>query len=446
MRRARGERGQILAVVVLALVALLGVAAFAIDVGYAYYAKRQLQSATDAAALAGAQDLPTAATAITTATSYAAANKPANLSSMQFSYQTKCTATAVIATGCNAAVNPNALVVSGTAQTDTWFAKVFGIDHFDVSAHANACSPCSVSPVDIVVAIDRTGSMCQPTGPGGVCTDLDNAKDGVRTMLGMFSPPSAQIGMIAFPPVQSTSTSPCAAPYNSQAGGYNGYDAADRGYVTDTINSTYKLANGTLDPASGLSLHTVPGTASSCIQAGGNTSYSEALRQAQAELLANGRPNVPDYLVFLTDGEANIGSMYGWNTAYPPGNADDVQPCQTAIDLANSYKQAGTTIYSIGYALGNIGCTGGMYGKNNPNWGQPGAPRYIPCVQGDTGCVHRASGVTESPAITSYTTLQKIASPGNFYNQATPGDLSAIFAAIATDIGQGSSRLVDDNF
>ena len=64
MRRARGERGQILAVVALALVALLGVCAFAIDVGYAYYAKRQLQSATDAAALAGAQDLPVAATAI----------------------------------------------------------------------------------------------------------------------------------------------------------------------------------------------------------------------------------------------------------------------------------------------------------------------------------------------------------------------------------------------
>ncbi len=53
MRGARGERGQILAVVALALVALLGVAAFSIDVGYAYYAKRQLQSATDAAALAG---------------------------------------------------------------------------------------------------------------------------------------------------------------------------------------------------------------------------------------------------------------------------------------------------------------------------------------------------------------------------------------------------------
>ena len=50
MRRARGERGQILPLVVVALVALLGIAAFSIDVAYAYYAKRQLQNATASAA------------------------------------------------------------------------------------------------------------------------------------------------------------------------------------------------------------------------------------------------------------------------------------------------------------------------------------------------------------------------------------------------------------
>jgi uncharacterized membrane protein len=50
VRRGRRERGQILPIVALSLVALPGISAFAIDVGYAYYAKRQLQSATDAAA------------------------------------------------------------------------------------------------------------------------------------------------------------------------------------------------------------------------------------------------------------------------------------------------------------------------------------------------------------------------------------------------------------
>ncbi len=46
-----------------ALVVMLGFAAFAIDVGRAYFAKRQLQASADAAALAGAQNLPDEAAA-----------------------------------------------------------------------------------------------------------------------------------------------------------------------------------------------------------------------------------------------------------------------------------------------------------------------------------------------------------------------------------------------
>ena len=206
MRHARRERGQILPLAALMLVVLLGIGAFAIDIGYAYYAKRQLQSAADAAALAGAQDLPNAATAVATATSYGAANTPANLASFAFTYQTKCTATAIIATGCTASVNPNELLVTATASTDTWFAGMFGYKHFNVTAHANACSPCSSTPVDIVIALDRTGSMCDSKDAGNFCTDLDNAKDGVQTLLTIMNPPAAQIGMVAFPPVGTTST------------------------------------------------------------------------------------------------------------------------------------------------------------------------------------------------------------------------------------------------
>ena len=242
--------------------------------------------------------------------------------------------------------------------------------------------------------------------------------------------------------MQTTSTSACSAPYNSLgANGYDGYDAATRGYVTDSITGAFKTGL-VLDPSSGLYLHTVDGPANSCMQAGGNTSYSEALRQAQDELLANGRPNVPDFIVFLTDGEANIGSVYGpSDPTYPQNNADDQQPCHTAISLANQYKAAGTTIYSIGYALGNnVTCTAGGFRKRNSqgNW--------VACSAGTANCYHYASPTAESPAITSYTTLSQIASPGNFYNQPSAGQLNTIFAAIATDIGQGSSRLVDDGF
>ena len=459
MRQAR-DRGQILPIVAVALVGLLGICAFSIDVGYAYYAKRQLQSATDAAALAGAQDLPTGSTAISTAIAYASANSPANLPPFTFTYTLRCTATAIVATGCTASVNPNELVVTGTASTTTSFARIFGLDHFDMTSHANACSPCSSTPVDIVIALDRTGSMCDTKESNGFCTDLDNAKDGIQTMLKILNPPYAQIGMVAFPPVQTTLTGACSAPYNSLANGWDGYDASGRGYLTDTINANYKTSTGTLNSASGLVQHTTDGKATACVEAGGSTSYSEALRQSQSELLVHGRVNVPNYIVFLTDGEANMGSVYGVNsTAYPPGGPDDQQPCNTAINLAASYKTAGTTIYSIGYALGNKKCTAGDWPyiaavpavKKNGKIVTEAVPAHWCDPATESNCDHSQGSTPEVGAdgtttLTSNYTLGQIASPGNFYNQPSAGDLNSIFAAIATDIGQGSSRLVDDGF
>ena len=293
MRGARGERGQILAVVALALVALLGVAAFSIDVGYAYYAKRQLQSATDAAALAGRPgpaerhhrdrdgDHLRAATTrprICPSTSRTRRRAPPRRSSP---------------TGCVATVNPNQLTVAGTASTNTWFAKIFGINHFDVSTHANACSPCSSTPVDIVIAVDRTGSMCitdrrerqlhrSRQRQGRHPHDAHGSQSTVR---------ADRHGRVPAGPDDRERR--VRRRYNSLGGnGYNGYDAANRGYLTDTINSNYKTGT-VLNTSSGLYLHTVDGPATSCIQAGGNTSYSEALRQARAELAAHGRAERP---------------------------------------------------------------------------------------------------------------------------------------------------------
>ena len=56
--RAGREEGQVLVLMVLALGVLMGMAALAIDVGMVYEERRDLQNAADAAALAGAQELP----------------------------------------------------------------------------------------------------------------------------------------------------------------------------------------------------------------------------------------------------------------------------------------------------------------------------------------------------------------------------------------------------
>lgn len=53
----RGESGQVLAIFALALVALLGFSALAIDIGMSMYKRAELQKAADAAALAGIMDI-----------------------------------------------------------------------------------------------------------------------------------------------------------------------------------------------------------------------------------------------------------------------------------------------------------------------------------------------------------------------------------------------------
>ena len=52
------EKGQVVIIAALLIVSLLGMTALVVDVGSIYEERRQTQTVADAAALAGAQDLP----------------------------------------------------------------------------------------------------------------------------------------------------------------------------------------------------------------------------------------------------------------------------------------------------------------------------------------------------------------------------------------------------
>ena len=73
--KIKDESGQALVIVAASLVVLLGITAFSVDLGMEFNAKAELQAAADAAALAGAQDLPNASVAIASAKSYAGFNE-----------------------------------------------------------------------------------------------------------------------------------------------------------------------------------------------------------------------------------------------------------------------------------------------------------------------------------------------------------------------------------
>ena len=85
--------------------------------------------------------------------------------------------------------------VIGSGRTTV--AKVLGIDHFTIKAKATACSPCSSKPLDIMLVLDRTGSMCQFSNGTNdpACTDLTNAKNGLLEFVNYMDPAIHKIGL-----------------------------------------------------------------------------------------------------------------------------------------------------------------------------------------------------------------------------------------------------------
>ena len=116
--------GQVLILFAIGLAVLMGFVALSVDVGAATTTKAKLQSAADAAALAGAQELPESPSqAITYAQTYAAANG-INLSDMSISIEN----------------DDHDIVVSVNHTMPTYFARVLGKDSVDIAVDSTATS------------------------------------------------------------------------------------------------------------------------------------------------------------------------------------------------------------------------------------------------------------------------------------------------------------------
>jgi Flp pilus assembly protein TadG len=123
--RAQTEQGQTVAIFVGSLLALLGMCALAIDAGSWYQARRAAQASADAAALAGASQLPAG-------WSYAQAT-----ATTEFTTNMK---TGDSATYRNVTVNTanDSVQVTVTRPSTSYFAKVFRIGSRSITATATA--------------------------------------------------------------------------------------------------------------------------------------------------------------------------------------------------------------------------------------------------------------------------------------------------------------------
>jgi len=125
MTNPRNEHGQAAVLTIVFLTVLLGVAALGVDVGSWFQAKRHLQAAADAAALAGAQALPESPADARAAAEQYAADNGATLAAANVAFSSDL-------------APDDTISVRLTAAAPGFFSKLFGIGSVSVGATAAA--------------------------------------------------------------------------------------------------------------------------------------------------------------------------------------------------------------------------------------------------------------------------------------------------------------------
>ena len=464
-RLCHEQDGQALWLVGALLIVFLGTAAISIDIGFAIHAQRELQASTDAAATAGALDLPNT-TAATTAKAYDGESTGKNYSSdlpgvttVNSTPLVTCvtptqleTLDITVGPTCTNAAGGNAVVVEQQVTIPTFFARVFGFNSITLHANALVLEKGSLGtapePVNVMLIVDTTASMgngdpnCTGTGLANP-TREDCAKAGVRTLLSELQPcdpvkgcgtitngaaahPYQSVGLAIFPGL--TSTSYDLDEYNCQTTTLctSGSHCTDPGSISLYANPTTQppyytvvsLSNDYLTSGSlnGASSHLVKAVdwkdGNSCSSSnyglqdpgGAHTYYAGVINEAQSAFSSmTGEMNA---IIFLSDGDANATQsnfVSGTSSTYYTND------CAQAVAAAQNATKAGTLVYSIAY--------------------------------GSSTVLSPGSCATDSPATSACNTMTGIASnPTMFYSDDANGcksndnpnltSLSEIFAAI----------------
>jgi hypothetical protein len=422
----RGRSGVSAAVTALLLVPVVGSVGLAVDIGHVLAARQSLQASTDAAALAGAQDIATGTDPAATVAAYGARghNKVLDLTvTLAAGYpQLRC----FKSTGapCVGPTPANGIVVRQQTAVQTYFTRLFGLSSIPIAATATAgAAGGKPMPLNVMLVLDTTASMnnrdynCSLNN----ATRLGCALAGVRTLLGELSPSVDQVGLMVFPGLQanqakydydcSSGTSPRVVAYNKNpvyqvVAASSDFRASDDAKGLNT-SSDLALAAGGGDGSCRGGISAVGGV---------STFYADAISQAQSALVATAKPGMQNVIVFLSDGDANASK-----NNMPPGRATN--ECHQAIAAAKEAAAASTWVYSIAYGAS---------------------------VSAGDSCS------TDKPSISACSTMQQIASdPAKFFSDNTGGsnacsaaandiaDLVSIFQKIAQTLQK--PRLLADN-
>jgi len=356
MRRfLRDERGQSMAVLMVTISSIMGLAGLSLESGHIYYAYRLLQASTNAAALAGAYQMPDTSAAGTAVTTYSAGSGDLNATKMLQNavatpaYKCLSTVTTSLDVACETATGAsggyNGLTVTQTAKIPLWFGGLVGFRSLSVEAVATAAMRGGANtPWNIAIIQDTTASM-EDEDSGLQCnnTQINCSLAGMHVLLNDMYPcglgqtcttagvaPVDSVSLYVFPAVTTATASkdyvcntsnptivaytfPDTSPaYTSGAPASNLQLPSGDSYQILGFQNNYKTLDSatSLNQTAGITIAAGDSGKSGCsgLQAPGGegTYYAQVIYAAQAALAAQqtANPNSKNAMIILTDGDA----------------------------------------------------------------------------------------------------------------------------------------------
>lgn len=455
VRRGRlgEEGGAVVVLFALLLTVLFAAVAFAVDLSRLYHERQVLQNSVDFGALAGARELPAqgsaqGATAAAQALRVTLDNAP-ELTPGQVSISFRCIVGDRDGNGApdledvpyvcgpvsgtwaagdwrtkrgrsSHACDPfsgdkcNTILVSTSNVVDYAFAPVIGINQGNTgsvsAASCNGSCGAARAPLDVVMVLDRTGSM--------TASDVVNVKNAALSILSFYDSKEQWVGVVALPYGPASNKCNVADPQNYPDGNYSDWQAMP-------LSKDFTASDGTLNMSSQIvqRINCLQRAGSPRINVNGvnqtndgHTNLGDPLDAARAMLALQGRASVPDVIIFETDGQAN--QPHGYN------------PCNYLNSKANIAKAAGQTIYTIAYGLDSppVRCT---FDTGGPFANAYATKNIAAAATTSTDDVPGGCGPNENKDGDNYFCV-----PGS-------ADLEPVFRQVA-EASVGNARLVDD--
>lgn len=436
--RLRPDVGAVTVIAALLMVVIMASMAFALDLARLRHERQLLQTAVDLGALAGAGKLPVqgsaeANAAIATARRVALGNAP-QLAGATLDISFRCVVTdpegngGADSTDVQFACGPdggggwfdgwstrrgrayhacdpfssekcNTIVLRAANFVQYFFAPVIGISQGSTGAVNGAsckgfCGQPS-SPLDVAIVIDRSRSMTD--------SDIANVKNAALSVLSFYDPSLQHVGLVGLPYHRTTDR--CRVALNQV---YPNSGVWRLVGLSSDYGSSSSLLVRTIQ-----CLERTPAGVTTTPSGAGHTDLGDPMLEARNVLLNEGRADVPDVIIFFSDGEANQPRFS--------------QPCSYANDRATIAKNNGINVYTIAYGVASATCG---FDTSGPFRGRFASTFFAAMATDSDDDRPGACGVDEN-------------TDGDHYFCETAGsDLESTFRAVAVD-ALNRSRLID---